>query len=57
MISRNSTSMVLLTIIVYFIDYQEIALSPRVKINLEIDLISKESDIQLASPYPSSTTG
>ena len=49
--------MILIAIIVCFTDYQEIALPLRVNTYPKVDLISKKSYIQLASLYPSRTTG
>jgi hypothetical protein len=53
----NSASIVDLAIEVCLEDFQATATAPREKINPLVDLVSLESDIQLASEYPSSTLG
>ena len=55
--AMNSDSMVDLANIVYLVDFHDIATSPSVKTYPLVDFEFLESDIQLASLYPSKTAG
>jgi len=53
--ATNSVSMVDLAIIVCLVDFQVTAPPPKVNTYPLVDFVSFESEIQLASPYPSNT--